>query len=84
VITKSILSKDLVGSEHLWYVKKDCRGEGKQLLITAMKWSKSRGCSHFMSTASNFASSLHDSVCKVYERMGMEKLETVYMCKLED
>jgi len=73
----------IMANEHLWYVSKVCRGIGSvRFLKHAMAWAKEKGCSHFMATASMLASDLHDSVCDLYESIGMKKFETTYISRL--
>lgn len=70
-------------SEHYWYVHPDHRGVGSmRLMNAAMNWAKDKGCSHFLATASELASGLHDKVCRLYEKMGMKRFETTYICEV--
>lgn len=83
VIFKSPLSKQRMANEHYWYVLPEHRGiSSLRLLKAAEKWAKDKGCSHLLMNASCLASDLHDSVCKLYERYGMKKFETVFIKRL--
>lgn len=62
-----------------WYVKPETNGAALRLYKKAEKWSRDKGCSHFVMTASNAASGLHDKVCRFYRRMGMKKFETSFI-----
>jgi len=80
----SPISNNKMANEHLWYVKEKSRGkESLQLVIDAMKWAKSIGCTHFLGNASMLASNLHDQVCKIYKEFGMTKFETTFIKTLE-
>ncbi len=80
---KSPLGPDLIANEHYWYVMRSNRGVGAvRMLAAARKWAISRGATHFMANASNLASNLHDSVCEIYEGIGMTKFETTYLERL--
>ena len=77
---KSPLGNQIVANEHYWYVVPHRRGLASLRLIKeAEKWARERGCSHLIMSASNLASDLHDSVCSIYERLGMTKFETSYI-----
>ena len=81
-IFKNPIGNGMMANEHLWYVCKAYRGSGISLLEHGMKWATEQGCTHFMATASNLASDLHDSICKLYEVIGMRKFETTFIKKL--
>jgi hypothetical protein len=82
-IFESPISDDKMANEHLWYVVPEARGKASVgLLISAMRWAKSMGCSHFLCNASMLASDLHDQVCELYKSLGMEKFETTFICRL--
>lgn len=73
----------LVAGEHFWFVHPNHRGMSTlRLLDAAMEWAKSRRCTHFIANASMLASSLHDRVCRLYEKKGMSHFETSYICEL--
>lgn len=76
----SPISSQLIANEHYWYVIPPRRGiASMRLLKAAEDWAKEKGCSHLIMTASNLASDLHDTVCFIYEKMGMKKFETSYI-----
>jgi GNAT superfamily N-acetyltransferase len=80
IIFKTPFGKQYIGNEHYWYVLPEYRGKDSlQLLLEGRKWAEEKGCSHFMANASMLASDLHDSVCKLYEKLGMTKYETSYI-----
>ena len=82
-IFDSPLGNQKMANEHFWIVSKEKRGRGSLLLMrVARKWAKKKGCSHFIMTASNLASNLHDKVCKLYERMGFAKFETSFISEV--
>ncbi|MCK9601489.1 MAG: hypothetical protein M0R06_20775 [Sphaerochaeta sp.] len=73
----------LIANEHYWYVMPEHRGkESLKMLSMATELAKARGCSHIIFTANTLASDLHDSVCRIYERMGARKFETSYIKQL--
>lgn len=79
----SPFSNQKIASEHYWYVLPEHRGIGSiRLLKAAFIWAKENGCSHVLMNASMLASSLHDKVCGIYEKMGMKKFETQYIMRL--
>ena len=84
ILFPSPISINIIAQEHFWYVMPEYRSGGIRLFKTAIRWAKSQGASHFMSSASMLASNLHDKVCSLYERLGMKKYETTYICKLGD
>jgi len=76
----SPLGRQMVASEHYWYVISEKRGmSALKFLPLAERWAKEKGCSHLQMSASMLASDLHDRTCKLYERFGMEKFETVFI-----
>lgn len=82
-ILNSPIGRDRMGSEHLWYVCKECRGaKSVRLLKAAIRWAEGKGCSHFMATASMLASSFHEQICDLYEAVGMEKFETTFIVRI--
>lgn len=82
-IYKSAIGDELFAGEHLWFVSRIYRGlRSMKLLRYVMEWAKSKGCSHFVSSASNLSSELHDSICSLYEDIGMVKFETSYIGRL--
>jgi hypothetical protein len=82
-IFTSPIGNNRIANEHYWYVLPEHRSvESIRMLSVAKKWAKDNGCSHLMMNASNLASDLHDRVSGVYERMGMKKMETVYMQRI--
>jgi GNAT superfamily N-acetyltransferase len=72
-----------VANEHYWYVHPDHRGFGSTKLLHAAKiWAKENNCSHLILNASKLASDLHDTVCRMYERLGLDHFETSYICEV--
>ncbi|KKL69351.1 hypothetical protein LCGC14_2115800, partial [marine sediment metagenome] len=61
-----------------WYVRPRSKSSGIRLYRKAENWCREKGCSHLIMTASRGASSLHDKLCRFYERMEMKQLETSY------
>lgn len=80
-IFKSPLSNQVIANEHYWYVLPEFRKAKLTLKMfdEAKKWAKDKGCSHLLMNASNLASSLHDKICRLYERLGLKKFETSYI-----
>jgi GNAT superfamily N-acetyltransferase len=78
------LGKELVASEKYWFVRPEYRGRNSlRLLQTAREWAKANGATYMLFTASNLASESHDSVCRLYENMKMNKFESTYLDKLD-
>ena len=76
----SPMGRQRIANEHYWYVLPEYRGSaGIRLIQAARKWVKDQKCSHFILNASWLSSGLHDRVCNLCERMGMQKLETSYI-----
>jgi hypothetical protein len=69
--------------EKYWYVEKQYRIGGIQLLKQGYIWAKENGCSHIIMTASNLASGMYDKICNLYQRMGMELFETSYIQEIK-
>ena len=79
----SPMGNQLIANEHYFYVLPEKRGiSALKFIPAAKKLAKERGCSHLMMSASNLASSLHDRTCKLYERFGFSKFETVYIVRV--
>ena len=79
-VINSPIGRNKIANEHFWYVLPEHRGIASLRLIReAENWAKKKGCSHLILNASTLASSLHDNVCKLYERFGMQKFETSYI-----
>ena len=79
----SPLGNQEIGEEHYWYVRPENRGIGSMRLFHAAKeWATERGCSHLIMNASMMAGPLHDKVCEFYEKTGMKKFETSYICEV--
>jgi hypothetical protein len=77
---ESPISDQTFANEHLWFVMEEARGrESLKLLKAAEAWASAKGCSHLMLTASNLASDMHDRICRMYVRRGMDKFETTYI-----
>jgi hypothetical protein len=74
---KSFLSDDFVALEKYWYGHPMLR-----LLKEARKWARTNGCTHLIASASHLASSRYDGICRLYERLGLEKFETSYIWRL--
>lgn len=74
------LGQQFIANEQYWYVLEGRRGKGSVLLLHAGRtWAKEHGCTHLLMNASKLASKLHDSVCRLYERMGMLRFETSFI-----
>jgi len=78
------LSKELICSEHMWYVLPEYRRAGGLLVKVALQWAKEKGCQYFQSSASKLSSDLHDHLCQMYEKFGMQHFETIYIKSLKD
>jgi len=79
----SPLGEQKIANEHYWYVCPEKRGMGSMRLFRAAKnWATQKGCTHLVMNASMMASSLHDKVCMLYERVGMRKFETSYIAEV--
>jgi GNAT superfamily N-acetyltransferase len=77
------IGSDIVANERYWYVSPKARGIGSLKLFRAAKnWAKTCGASVFLSTASNLGSDMHDRLCELYEKLGMEKHQTIYSVRL--
>jgi GNAT superfamily N-acetyltransferase len=77
---ESPVSQQKFANEHFWYVMEEARGIGSMRLVKhAEAWAKEKGCSHLIMTASTLASDLHDRICRLYVRRGMDKFETSYI-----
>lgn len=82
-VFRSPLGNQRIANEHYYYVLPDRRGIGSlRLIMAAKRWAKDKGCTHIILTASTLASDLHDRVCSLYERFGMQKFETGYISSL--
>lgn len=80
----SPLGRQLVATDHYWYVIPEKRGvSALKFLPLAERWARAKGCSHLMMSASMLASDLHDRTCKLYEKFGMEKFETTYIKRVK-
>ena len=72
-----------VAEERYYYVIPEKRGISSLRLVKASEnWAKEKECTHFIIYASNLASKLHDRICKLYERLGMQLFETSYIKEL--
>lgn len=79
----SPIGPDRIANEHYLYIHPDHRGRGVLLLLEfARAWARANECTHLMFNASRLASELHDGVCRLYERLGMNHFETVYLAKV--
>jgi GNAT superfamily N-acetyltransferase len=73
-------SQKRYGCEYYWYILPPYRGvSSMRLFRAAVEWSKQRGCSHFISTASRAASSLYEKVVDIYESIGMKHYASDYI-----
>lgn len=72
------------GFEKGWYVLPKTKAAALLLYRRAEQWCADRGCSHFIMSASNAASKLHDKVCKFYRRMGMTKFQTEFIKEIKN
>ena len=66
------ISGEAIGSEVMWWMEPDARGAGIRLLRAAERWVKARGATRFQMIAPT------PDVEAIYERLGFEKVETVY------
>lgn len=82
-IAQSFMGSQKLAVEKYWYVEKQYRIGGIQLLKQGYIWAKENGCSHIIMTASNLASGMYDKVCNLYQRMGMELFETSYIQEIK-
>lgn len=80
-VCPSAYSDQLVAVGTNWFSKTGS-GAGPKLLRTAKRWAKQHGCGHVLVTASNFASSQHDKICRYCERIGGKKFETIYVMEV--
>ena len=77
------LGGQLWAQEHLWYVLPDHRGmPAFRLLKMAKEWAKEKGCTHIVLSANALISNMHETICTLYEKMGMKKCETSYIERL--
>lgn len=76
----SPIGKQRIANEHYWYVLPEFRGSsGIRLIEAAREWAKVQRCSHFILNASTLSSNLHDRVCEICKRIGMQKFETSFI-----
>ena len=82
-VCKSFLGPQDFAVEKYWFAKPGASFmAGPLMLREAKAWTKNRGCSDLITSASNPASEMHDKVCEFYERCGFRKFETSYICKV--
>ena len=82
-IFRSPLGRERIANEHFWYVIPEARGTSSiRLIKEAHKWAREKDCQYLMMTASEMASDMHDTVCKIYERLGMRRFETTFIRKV--
>jgi len=81
-VTDSPYGDQKTAFEKYWFVRPKARRHGLRLLKHAKQWAVGNGCSHFVMTASNMASDMHDKTCRVYERLGFKLFETSYIKEL--
>ena len=82
---ESPMSNQVIANEHYFYVVPEARTlASMRLMKTAMQLAKLRGCSHLIMNASNLASTLHDKVCRVYEKFGFTLFESSYITSLQE
>lgn len=84
IIVPSEFGNQTWAIEKGWYVRPRSKSSAIKLYRKAEIWCKEKGCSHLIMTASRGASSLHDKVCKFYERMGMKQFETSYIKEIHN
>lgn len=75
----SPLGKQMMASEHYWYVLPQYRIGSIALIKAAFEWARAKGCSHIQMNASKLASEYHDRVCEIYRAFGMKHFETSYI-----
>jgi len=84
VVFDNPIGVGMIASEHNWFVHPDHRGMGSiKLLRAAQQWAKDQGCAHVVFNASKLASGLHDTICSIYERLGMKHFETSYISEVK-
>lgn len=72
-----------IANEHYLYVASEYRGLGAARLIKAARqWAQHHGCEKLLLNASRLASKEHDSVCRLYERLGARPFETTYIMEV--
>ena len=82
-VIDSPVGEQVMANEHYWYVVPEKRGIASVRLFKAAElWAQVHRCSHILMNASYLASDLHDKVCRLYERFGMEPFETTYIKKV--
>jgi len=73
-----------LANEHYLYVAPKYRGMGAVRLIkSGLRLAAERSCDHLLLNASHLASKQHDSVCKLYERLGAKPFETTYIMEVK-
>lgn len=81
-VAANFLGEGNVAIEKYWYAKPNSYMAAPRMLKAAKKWAKERGCGKLIMSASKLASDKHDAVCEFYERMGLQKFETTYICEV--
>jgi hypothetical protein len=71
-----------IAFEKYWYVLPNYRAGALLQLNEAKHWAKEKGASHLILGASAMASSMHEHLCALYEKMGMALFETSYIVEL--
>jgi len=71
-----------VAFEKYWYVMPGYRAGGLLMVNEAKRWAKERGAAHLIMSASVMASGMYDTLCLLYERVGMMPFEKSYICEL--
>jgi GNAT superfamily N-acetyltransferase len=66
------ISAERIGSEVMWWMEPDARGAGVRLLRAAERWVRTQGVARFQMIAPT------PDVEAIYQRLGFEKVETVY------
>ena len=79
---KCSLEDSFSATEHYWYILPEHRGQGIKMIGAAQAWARDKGCKRLMMNASRLAGRGHDKVCRLYERLGFDHFETVYIKEL--
>ena len=82
MITSMFLGKQPMAFERYWYWKPGKVFAGRKLLDYAKAYARQQGCTHFVMSASAMGTKLHDKMCQVLEKYGMQKFETNYITEL--
>lgn len=76
VVYEHPFSGDLIGSELVWWVEPEVRGEGLRLLRATEKWARDAGATRMQMVAPN------ERVAALYRRLGYVAMETAFQRSL--